>query len=67
MTQNSDLDLETLRKLRHDIRSPLLIINGFAQLLASGREMTVEERRDYAERIQAAAAELRRLIEETVG
>jgi signal transduction histidine kinase len=61
------LDDEELRRLRHDLRSPLLVISGFAQLLAGDREISDEDRRQYAERIQAGAEELRRLLDETLG
>ncbi len=57
---------EDLRRLRHDLRSPLVVIGGFAGLLASDRAIEPEQRRDYAERIQRAAAELERLITETL-
>jgi signal transduction histidine kinase len=61
------LDDEELRRLRHDLRSPLLVIGGFAQLLSADREIDPEERRKYADRIEAAAEELRRLLDETLG
>jgi signal transduction histidine kinase len=56
----SALDLE---RLRHDIRTPLAVVTGFAELLASDRTITEEQRRDYATRISAAATELRRLVD----
>jgi signal transduction histidine kinase len=61
------IDDEELRRLRHDLRSPLLVIGGFAQLLAGDREVSPEERRQYAERIHAAAEELRRLLDDALG
>ena len=57
------MDEERLRKLRHDLRSPLVVIAGFAQLLGGDREVTDEERRDYAERILRASQELEELID----
>ncbi len=57
---------EDLRRLRHDLRSPLVVIGGFAGLLASDRDIAPEERRDYAERIQRAAKELEQLVAETL-
>ena len=57
---------EELRTLRHDLRSPLVVIGGFAGLLASDRAIEPEQRRDYAERIQRAAAELEQLIADTI-
>jgi signal transduction histidine kinase len=61
------LDEEERRRLRHDLRSPLLVIGGFAQLMAGDRDLSIEDRRTYAERIQAAAEELRRLLDEALG
>ena len=61
------IDEEALRRLRHDIRSPLVVISGFAQLLAGDRELTDQDRRAYAMRIQTAAEDLQRLIDEVVG
>jgi signal transduction histidine kinase len=58
---------EVLRRLRHDLRSPLLVIGGFAQLLAGDREVPPEERRQFAERIQTAAEELRQLLDDALG
>ena len=57
---------EDLRRLRHDLRSPLVVIGGFAGLLASDRPISPDERRDYAERIQRSAAELERLVAEAL-
>ena len=61
------LDHDVVRRLRHDLRSPLLVIGGFAQLMAGDRELSLEDRRLYAERIQAAADELRSLLDDTLG
>ena len=55
---------EERRRLRHDLRSPLTIIAGFAEVLASERPLSDAVRRDYAARIQAAAEELRTLLDE---
>ena len=52
------------RELVHDLRSPLMVIDGFASLLASDDgSLTDEQRADYAARIRAAAAEMRALID----
>ena len=53
---------EELRRLRHDLRSPLVVIDGFAGLLASDRAIDPDQRRDYAERIRRAAKELEQLL-----
>ena len=57
------LDGETRRKLRHDLRTPLTIVAGFAEVLAADREISDADRREFATRIQDAAAEIRKLID----
>jgi signal transduction histidine kinase len=57
-------DEDRRRRLRHDLRSPLTIITGFAELLASEKPIAETTRREYAVRIQAAAIELRTLLDE---
>jgi signal transduction histidine kinase len=52
------------RRLRHDLRTPLTIVAGFAEVLASDRQISDELRRDYAERILTAAKELRAMLDE---
>jgi signal transduction histidine kinase len=52
------------RRLRHDLRSPLTIIVGFSEVLAADKPMTDATRRDYAQRIQAAADELRTMLDD---
>jgi signal transduction histidine kinase len=51
------------RRLRHDLRTPLTIITGFAEVLTSDKAIPDDTRRDYAARIQAAAHELRTLLD----
>jgi signal transduction histidine kinase len=58
------IDKEELRHLRHDVRSPLMVISGFARLLATEGDVPAEQRVDYAQRIERAAADLQRLLEE---
>jgi signal transduction histidine kinase len=62
-----ELDDETLNRLRHDIRSPLVVISGFAQLLAGDRVVSDEDRREYASRIETAAKELQQIVEDAIG
>jgi two-component system phosphate regulon sensor histidine kinase PhoR len=57
------LDAEARRRLRHDLRTPLTIVTGFAEVLAADRPISEEDRRDYAARIQDAAAEIRALMD----
>ena len=61
------MDEATLRKLRHDLRSPLVVIAGFAQLLQGDREIADSDRRDYADRILRASQELELLMDEALG
>ena len=56
-------DGEELSRLRHDLRSPLTIVIGFAELMAADRPISDEQRRDYSERMLNAAVEMRELIE----
>jgi signal transduction histidine kinase len=56
-------DDEDLGRLRHDLRTPLTVVIGFAELLASDRKLTDEQRRDYAERVLGAGVEMRELID----
>jgi signal transduction histidine kinase len=57
------VDDEALRRLRHDLRSPLVVIGGFASLLAAEGPVGEADRRDYAERIQRAAEDLSALVD----
>jgi signal transduction histidine kinase len=50
---------EELRRLRHDLRTPLTVVIGFAEILAGERSLSDEQRRDYAERVINAAREMR--------
>jgi signal transduction histidine kinase len=61
------VDDETLRKLRHDLRSPLVVISGFAQLLGGDRPISDQERREYADRILRASQELEALMDSSLG
>ena len=54
---------EELRRLRHDMNTPLTIVAGFSEVLAADRPISEEARRDYAARIHAAAEELREMID----
>jgi len=62
-------DDEQRRRLRHDLRTPLTIVSGFAEVLAGDRAISDDDRREYASRIHAAALEIGelvdRLLEET--
>ncbi len=58
---------EELRSLRHDVRSPLMVISGFARMLAGDRDITDEDRREFAERIEQAADDLRKKLDDALG
>jgi signal transduction histidine kinase len=53
-----------LGTLVHALRTPLTIVEGFADALARrGEDMSVEERAEYVERIGDAAREMRELLD----
>ena len=54
---------ERRRRLRHDLRTPLTIVSGFAEVLAAERDISEADRREYASRIQAAAVEIGELVD----
>jgi signal transduction histidine kinase len=55
---------EARRRLQHDLRNPLTIVTGFAEVLAADRPLPDAVRRDYAARIQAAAEEIRVMVDQ---
>lgn len=55
---------EERRRLRHDMNTPLTIVTGFSEVLAADKPISDEARRDYAARINAAAQELRVMIDQ---
>jgi signal transduction histidine kinase len=57
------LDAEARRRLRHDLRTPLTIVAGFAEVMAADRPMSDADRREFATRIVNAAGEIRDLID----
>jgi signal transduction histidine kinase len=50
-------------RLRHDLRTPLTIVSGFAEVLAADRAISDADRREYASRIQAAAVEIGEIVD----
>ena len=63
ITGSADAE-ERLRALVHALRTPLTIVEGFADALARrGEQMSVEERAEYVERIGDAAREMRELLD----
>jgi signal transduction histidine kinase len=61
MTREED---ERLVALVHDLRTPLTVIAGFAELLERGPErLTEEQRTEYIARIAAASREMRDILD----
>ena len=60
------LGVEARRRLRHDLRTPLTIVAGFAEVLAGERNISEADRREFATRIQDAADELRKLLDDVL-
>jgi K+-sensing histidine kinase KdpD len=60
----SDGSPDPLGKLIHDLRSPLMVAEGFAQLLArDDGSLSAEQRADFAKRIESAMADMRALLD----
>jgi K+-sensing histidine kinase KdpD len=54
-----------LDRLVHDLRTPLTVVQGFAELLEKrGATLSAEQRDEYVMRIAEAARELRRLLDD---
>ena len=62
-----ELPEDERRRLRHDLRTPLTIVTGFAEVLAGERPVNEADRRDYAQRIVEAADEIRDRLDELFG
>jgi signal transduction histidine kinase len=58
-----ELSDDDRRRLRHDLRTPLTIVTGFAEVLASDRVIAEDDRRDYAQRILEAGQEIRGMLD----
>ena len=61
MSEPSERTLDA--QMRHDLRTPLAIVIGFAELLAADRPLEDAVRRDYAQRVLEAGEDLRRLVD----
>ena len=56
---------ERLVSLVHDLRTPLTIVQGFADLLSRrGASLTAEQREEYVTRIAAAASEMKSILDD---
>ena len=55
---------DPLRRLVHDLRSPLMIVEGFSQLLEGGEQtLRPEERAEYLKRIRDACRDMREILD----
>jgi signal transduction histidine kinase len=56
---------ERLVTIVHDLRTPLTIVQGFADLLTRrGATLTDEQREEYVTRIAAAAGEMKAILDD---
>jgi signal transduction histidine kinase len=56
---------ERLTRLVHDLRTPLTIVQGFAELLERGGDTVPDARRtEYLERIAQAVREMKTILDE---
>ena len=56
---------DPLRKLVHDLRAPLTVAQGFADLLVQrGDALPPDQRAEFARRIADAMREMRKLLDE---
>jgi signal transduction histidine kinase len=62
-----ELSDDDRRRIRHDVRTPLTIVTGFAEVLAGDRPVSDADRRDYARRILDAGREIRTMLDELLG
>jgi signal transduction histidine kinase len=59
-----ELSDDDRRRIRHDVRTPLTIVTGFAEVLAGDRPVSEDDRKDYARRILDAGQEIRAMLDE---
>jgi signal transduction histidine kinase len=59
-----ELSDDDRRRIRHDVRTPLTIVTGFAEVLAGDRPVSEDDRKDYARRILDAGQEIRMMLDE---
>jgi K+-sensing histidine kinase KdpD len=65
MTETTDPPDERLVSLVHDLRTPLTIVQGFADLLARrGTDLSEQQREEYVSRIVAAAGEMKAILDD---
>jgi signal transduction histidine kinase len=54
---------ERLARVVHDVRTPLTIIGGFADMLVRRPDMDEEQRNDFIARIADAARDMRAILD----
>ena len=55
---------QELRKLVHDLRTPLTVVEGFARMLERGEgRLSVEERAEFIARILEAAGQMSEILD----
>ena len=59
-----ELSDDDRRRIRHDVRTPLTIVTGFAEVLAGERPVSEDDRRDFARRILDAGQEIRTMLDD---
>jgi two-component system phosphate regulon sensor histidine kinase PhoR len=59
-----ELSDDDRRRIRHDLRTPLTIVTGFAEVLAGERPVSDDDRRDFARRILDAGQEIRTMLDD---
>ena len=62
-----ELSDDDRRRIRHDLRTPLTIVTGFAEVLAGDRAVSDADRQDYARRILDAGQEIRTMLDALLG
>jgi signal transduction histidine kinase len=64
VTESGDAGEDRLVRLVHDLRTPLTVISGFCELLErQADKLTEDQRREYLQRVSAAAAEMRGILD----
>jgi signal transduction histidine kinase len=57
-------DPDRLRRLVHDLRTPLTIVGGFAELLERrGDELPAEERAEFTRRVAEGTRDMRAILD----
>ena len=54
---------ERLAKLAHDLRSPLVVVKGFAELLATRPDLPEEQRAEFLDRVLTGAREIEEILD----